>query len=670
MNNRPSNNRFFKTSSLLSVSCLILFVAIFFFPALFWGASVYSVDLRYVQTPIRWFLFKGENGTTFPLWTEAIACGYPIHAYGEGGLLYPLNWLIYPFLPIPVAHDVTLMVHMVIAGVGILSWRRRTHENIMAPLVSAVVFMFSGWRCVHLTHLNTAQVCAWIPWAFLALDANRHILRPASAVWLGLCVALMFLAGGPQITFYALVALAVYALWFSMSRPRSARLLAVLGIGTIIGLLLAAPQVLPTLEFASLSSRSSGMTYEAQLVGTVSWKQLLWLIAPLWHKVDTIGVTSGSIGYVGMTTALLLFVSIWKDRTRFNGCWWVILCLSILLSMGDGFPLNAWIYQLPVFSCFRGHGQFLCLSTFAASLLAGSGADSLLKMIKDKRLKGLLGIFVVLLVFCDLNYFVRPLVSFLDRRAQEAIPQAVSVLSGGGRYLSINTLPIFMLEIERNRIRPEQYAAYFSARETLNDNLGMRYGLRSVEYYTGLHLPWVPSSLFHPKQELLSQMNCEFVISPGPVPGLSLKEIWRNPFYCIYRNEGVEPRARLVESIVPTKQGLSTKGTVQGSTRILKSGSQQELVLEVISEDVAYLLLADTFYPGWRAWVNGEEREIRRVNGWMRAVPVPAGRAIVDFRYYPVSFFLGLAVAATGILISIAMVIWHFRRMGIGVRKN
>ena len=260
--------------------------------------------------------------------------------------------------------------------------------------------------------------------------------------------------------------------------------------------------------------------------------------------------------------------------------------------------------------------------------------------------------------------------SFFDRRAQEAVPQAVSVVSGGGRYLSIKTLPIFMLEIERNRIRPEHYAAYFSARETLNDNLGMRYGLQSVEYYTGLHVPWVPGSLLQPKQELLSQMNCEFVISPGPVPGLSLKEIWRNPFYCIYKNEEVEPRARLVESIVPTKQGLSTKGTIQGSTRILKSGSQQELVLEVVAEGAGYLLLADTYYPGWTAAVNGEEHEIRRVNGWMRAVSVPAGPTIVDFRYYPGFFFLGLAVAATGIIVCIAMVIWHFRRMRNSARKN
>ncbi len=628
------------------------------------------MDLRYVQTPIRWFLFKGENGTIFPLWTEAIACGYPIHAYGEGGLLYPLNWLIYPFLPIPIAHDVTLMVHIIIAGVGILCWGRKIHENITASLVSAVVFMFSGQMCVHFGHPNSIQVCAWIPWAFLALDANRHILRPASAVWLGLCIALMLLTGGPQITFYALVALTVYAVWSSMSRPWSARLPTILGIGTIIGLLLAAPQVLPTLEFASLSSRSSGMTYEAQLVGTVSWGQLLWIIAPLWDKVDAIGVTSASIGYVGMTTALLLLVSIWKNRIRFSACWWVILFLSLLLSMGDSFPLNVWIYQLPILSCFRGHGQFLFVSTFAASVLAGYSADSLLKMIKDNRQKSLFGIFIVLLVFCDLNYFVRPLVSFFDRRAQEAVPQALSVLSGGGRYLSINTLPIFMHEIEKNKIQPQHYARYFSARETLNDNLGMRYGLQSVWWYTGLQHQRIVDAFSEPTQDLFSQMNCEFVISPGPVAGLSLKEIWRNPFYCIYKNEKVEPRARLVESIVTTKQGLSTKGTIRGSTRILKSVSHQELCLEVISPEAGYLILADTFYPGWRVWVNGEEHEIRRVNGWMRAVSVPAGRTIVDFRYYPGSFFLGLAVAATGILVSIAVVIWHFRRMRNGVRKS
>lgn len=658
MNHDPINRDIRQNELLVSLFLLVILVFIFFNPALFRGASVYDVDLRLVQTPIKWFLFKAKGNVLFPLWTENIGCGYPIHAYGEGGLLYPFNWLVYPFLMIPIAHDVTLMMHLLIAGAGMLFLGRNYHGSFMGSLVSAVVYMFSGWMCIHFGHLNSIQVCAWIPWAFLALDMNKQSLRPISAMWLGICIALMFLAGRPQIAFYAWVALAIHTMLRSVGRSCSIRFFVVFGCGTFLGLMLAAPQIFPTLEFVNVSKRSSGIPYDAQLLGTVSWDQFLWIVAPLWEKENTIAVSSESIGYIGMVSGFLLLVSLKQVRDRFYYSWWIVIGFSLLLTTGEKFPLNAWIYQMPGFAYFRCPARWLSICSFAVSILVGYGTESLLQKVNNNLCRNILGVILVTVVFCDLYYFVHPVVSFLDRKAQEAEPQAVPVLLGGGRYISLNTIPIFILELERDKIPHKRYAEYFSARETLNDNLGMRYGLRSVGFYVGLYPRWMGQGLSKLTQESLSSMNCEFLISPQPILGSRLREIWKNQFFHIYRNEAVKPRARLVASLKPNgDQSFISNGDIRGSTLIFKDKSQGRLAIEVNAQKDGFLLLADTFYPGWRANINGKETRILRTNGWMRAVPIPAGRSKVLFLYQPFSFQLGLGVTLMGILIVLLIVL-------------
>jgi hypothetical protein len=62
-----------------------------------------------------------------------------------------------------------------------------------------------------------------------------------------------------------------------------------------------------------------------------------------------------------------------------------------------------------------------------------------------------------------------------------------------------------------------------------------------------------------------------------------------------------------------------------------------------------FLVLADAWYPGWRAEVNGEAETIYPANVAFRGVPVPAGTSSVRFTYEPSSFRIGLLVAFIGL---------------------
>ncbi|HTS16502.1 MAG TPA: glycosyltransferase [Verrucomicrobiae bacterium] len=77
-----------------------------------------------------------------------------------------------------------------------------------------------------------------------------------------------------------------------------------------------------------------------------------------------------------------------------------------------------------------------------------------------------------------------------------------------------------------------------------------------------------------------------------------------------------------------------------------------------------YVILADTFYPGWRVTVDGHPTVISRANGVQRAVFVEPGTHLVQFRYAPTSIRLGVAISALTLL-AVALFVGPLGRCGV-----
>ena len=118
-------------------------------------------------------------------------------------------------------------------------------------------------------------------------------------------------------------------------------------------------------------------------------------------------------------------------------------------------------------------------------------------------------------------------------------------------------------------------------------------------------------------------------------------------------------RAPLVEGSVLAAYPLPSHwfatgslGLPAGEARII-AFAPETLSVESTSSTPALLVLAEAWFPGWRAWIDGKEAPCFPVNAWMRAVPVPAGRHQVEFQFTTPGLLLGslLSLAALAILL-------------------
>ena len=83
-------------------------------------------------------------------------------------------------------------------------------------------------------------------------------------------------------------------------------------------------------------------------------------------------------------------------------------------------------------------------------------------------------------------------------------------------------------------------------------------------------------------------------------------------------------RAALLD--YPVAETLPKEPTLPGAAVAIRRFEPNSIWLEVDAKEKALLVLAEAWYPGWKAEIDGRISEMIPANICMRAVPVPAGR--------------------------------------------
>ena len=72
--------------------------------------------------------------------------------------------------------------------------------------------------------------------------------------------------------------------------------------------------------------------------------------------------------------------------------------------------------------------------------------------------------------------------------------------------------------------------------------------------------------------------------------------------------------------------------------------------MTIDADEACFLVFQDTFYPGWKAYVDGLEQEILRTDIGFRAIRLDRGKHNVVMRYRPAPLRIGIFIACLGIL--------------------
>jgi Bacterial membrane protein YfhO len=103
----------------------------------------------------------------------------------------------------------------------------------------------------------------------------------------------------------------------------------------------------------------------------------------------------------------------------------------------------------------------------------------------------------------------------------------------------------------------------------------------------------------------------------------------------------------------PTRP-LPVEALVEGTARIVEE-IPERLVVETDAPTPAYLVVSDSFDPGWSATVDGTAGTIYPAYCAFRAVYLPQGKHTVVFEYSPAGFNLGLSISVCGILLALGL---------------
>ena len=106
----------------------------------------------------------------------------------------------------------------------------------------------------------------------------------------------------------------------------------------------------------------------------------------------------------------------------------------------------------------------------------------------------------------------------------------------------------------------------------------------------------------------------------------------------------------LTKTIVLEKDPQVKLDINKGSAKVEKY-LPNEVTINTKADGSSLLFLSDSYYPGWKAYVDNTQTEIFRSDFTFRSVVVPKGEHTVKFVYDPMTFKVGLILSVIGLIL-------------------
>ncbi|HSA84182.1 MAG TPA: YfhO family protein [Patescibacteria group bacterium] len=193
----------------------------------------------------------------------------------------------------------------------------------------------------------------------------------------------------------------------------------------------------------------------------------------------------------------------------------------------------------------------------------------------------------------------------------------------------------------------------------------------------------LPSKDEKRRERLFNLLNVSYFIYPGTPPAAG-EIIWQDNFRYITKNERALSRAFVVQDVLvknnddtiletlfsdtfdPKKTVLveknipyhSTKEQLTSTIRI-ETLAENSVTINTTTSTDSLLVLLDNYYPGWNAYIDGNQTPVYRANYTFRTIVLPKGEHTVIFRYQPDSAKIGLMISVGSAILLSILFLWY-----------
>ncbi|HYN86930.1 MAG TPA: hypothetical protein VER55_00300 [Ardenticatenaceae bacterium] len=603
-----------------------------------------------------------------PLWNPYMLTGFPY-----AGDFISNFWNPVATLPILLwggvnGYKVGVFLSFVVAGIG--QWLFGSILGLRSPvkLWSALVFMLSGGLALF-WHLGWYQLLigvVWFPCCFAALIWALRSRRRAPLGLAALAITMVLTSAGAYYFFYLGGSLAVLTLVLLLLAPSGERLV-LLGRAALIAALsagLIAVVMLPGLDVYRHTIREAPPDPLQGGSLPISYALFQYVLGdPAWFHSDAFGRQAGYMWYYigSLPVAALLFVPLAFNgsRRRRNALIvaFVLTLLFLAWHANRHTPIG-WLYRaFPVLYTFRFPARLLVPATSPLLVLAGFGVQAL--WVLTHRATRRLTLSVALSRAAE------------SRRATIPLRPLALALCLGILALSVRSVYKVNRGFAFTTNQPRDQVAV-RAIEWLHQHDPSLYYVAIGDYR--VWWTWT-TAVYEAEQPAVNFVYNRMVRPLDPQPtGAGL--VQAAPKYVFPWNDTPPPAGgtllqqfdtvRLYEmpAVLPYAFAVSPERLSGGAplrateVRALEArwANPNQLVVEASAEQAGLQAVAlVSMFPGWKVAIDGRPATLAPVNNYL-GVTMLEGRHTYTFSYQPPLFYIGLAISAASLLVTLALI--------------
>lgn len=320
------------------------------------------------------FLKNGE----WPLWNPYLLSGTPLLANFQSAP-FSLTNLFYFVFDHLTAWSMQIMVQHVLAAGFVYLLLRNWNVSRFSSTVAGIIYAFTGFNLLWSEWNAHTLTASFIP--LLLLFSDKFLLKGNYfyIVAISVVVGLQFLSGYPQIVIYA--ALALFSLWaIRLQRTKTFfTRTCVLVLAGILGVGLAALQILPGYELITLSQRASEVIPTKWVF--LDWREIILFVAPDYYGNHATQNYWGhknylsTLGFVGVANLILASVGLGLVKAKKEiGIACLIGVSGLVLAFQT--PISNFLWETNFLGYQAGVSyRSLVLFCLSVALLAGFGLD-------------------------------------------------------------------------------------------------------------------------------------------------------------------------------------------------------------------------------------------------------------------------------------------------------